>query len=58
MMLEKVTPPQLERTPDRLCHRLEVKFPVSCLQRCPILPEAHCEKLGQRFLVVIFNYLL
>lgn len=24
----------------------------------PILPSAHCEKLGQSFLVVIFNYLL
>lgn len=58
LLAGKVTPPQLGRTQDRLCHSLEVKFPVSCPQRRPILPAAHCEKLGQRFLVVIFNYLL
>lgn len=54
----EVTLPQLERARDRLCHRQEAKFPASCPQRRPILPAAHCEKLGPRFLVVIFNYLL
>lgn len=41
-----------------VCHNLEVKFPVSCRAVLPHSSRCHCEKLGQRFLVVIFNYLL
>jgi hypothetical protein len=59
LKVEKSPPaPIKEDSGQVVCHNLEVKFPVSYPAVLPHSSRCHCEKLGHRFLVVIFNYLL